>query len=190
MSRLVARILLSIFMFPLAGIFYILIIVVGIDVFRRQMSSRITETAMFTTAGLLTWIVVAAYWCLLWHASIEWNSRRITWTLMSAVGAMIAAGAVGGVIAASMSSSDASFGAFIGGVLAIVLWLIATVFIWRETAAERIKRVSASSANAIACPNCGYNMTGLGEARCPECGSKFTLDELVGSLPNRHPEID
>lgn len=64
--------------------------------------------------------------------------------------------------------------------LAILLWMIASIFLWRETAAERGKRVSGAH-NAITCPTCGYNLTGLNEARCPECGSKFTLDELLAS---------
>ncbi len=28
------------------------------------------------------------------------------------------------------------------------------------------------------CPQCGYNMRGLTEAKCPECGAVFTLDQL------------
>ena len=35
--------------------------------------------------------------------------------------------------------------------------------------------------DAIACPTCGYNLTGLREARCPECGSQFTLDQLYAA---------
>jgi hypothetical protein len=31
---------------------------------------------------------------------------------------------------------------------------------------------------ALHCPNCDYNLTGLTENRCPECGSEFDLDEL------------
>lgn len=31
----------------------------------------------------------------------------------------------------------------------------------------------------VHCPVCGYAMIGLTEARCPECGAKFTLDELI-----------
>ena len=69
MSRLVSRTLLSIFMFPLAGIFYIFLMVVGMTLIRRQMVSvtGITETAIFAVNGLLTWILVAAYWCRLWQ---------------------------------------------------------------------------------------------------------------------------
>ncbi len=29
------------------------------------------------------------------------------------------------------------------------------------------------------CPDCGYVMVGLSESRCPECGARFTLDELI-----------
>jgi len=43
--------------------------------------------------------------------------------------------------------------------------------------------------NAIACPSCGYNLTGLSEARCPEYGSRFTLDQLVASLARRDTEM-
>ncbi len=30
----------------------------------------------------------------------------------------------------------------------------------------------------LRCPACEYNMTGLYEARCPECGKLYTLDQL------------
>ncbi len=63
---------------------------------------------------------------------------------------------------------------------AIVMWLIATVFIWRETAGERAARVKGPGKRAVTCPTCGYNLTGSSECRCPECGSKFTVDELMG----------
>lgn len=32
----------------------------------------------------------------------------------------------------------------------------------------------------VPCPSCGYNLRGLREARCPECGSSFTIEQLVG----------
>ena len=31
----------------------------------------------------------------------------------------------------------------------------------------------------VNCPDCGYVMVGLSESRCPECGERFTLDELI-----------
>jgi DNA-directed RNA polymerase subunit RPC12/RpoP len=192
MSRLVSRILLSIFMFPLAGIFYILQMVIGISLLERGMGNgRDPETIMFAACGGSTWIFVAAYWCLLWKSSVNWNGPRLARTWFAAAGALVVAGAAGLIAGSIMSGGDgAGFGTFIAGVLAIMLWLIATVFIWRETAAERAQRISASSTSAIACPTCGYNLTGLSESRCPECGSKFTLNELLAAQPNTKVEIE
>lgn len=31
----------------------------------------------------------------------------------------------------------------------------------------------------LCCPECQYSMVGLKQARCPECGREYTLDELV-----------
>lgn len=36
------------------------------------------------------------------------------------------------------------------------------------------------------CPTCGYNLTGLPENRCPECGSAFDPVAL-GAVPPGHP---
>jgi predicted Zn-ribbon and HTH transcriptional regulator len=64
-----------------------------------------------------------------------------------------------------------------------------TVFCWRESKLERADRLRLSGIDAIACLNCGYNLTGLNEARCPECGSRFTLDQIVASLSRRDSEM-
>ena len=31
----------------------------------------------------------------------------------------------------------------------------------------------------VHCPNCSYSLIGLTELRCPECGTTFTIDELI-----------
>ena len=68
-----------------------------------------------------------------------------------------------------------------GGVVPIV-WVLGTVIVWRETPDERIARLAAIGATVV-CPLCGYNMAGLKTAVCPECGSAFTLDQLVAAQP-------
>lgn len=190
MSRLVSRILLSIFMFPLAGLVFLLVFVFSEQLTRFAAYPRqVVET--FLASGLTTWVFVAVYWCLLWKSCVVWTEWRIGYTGAAAGGALIV-GAVAGVIVASvMPLGDGSaFGSFLGSVLAIVLWLIATVLTWRETPAERAKRISASGRSTVTCPTCGYNLTGLSESRCPECGSKFTLDELMASQPHTIGEIE
>jgi len=189
MSRLVSRILLSIFMFPLASIFYIFVIVL-VDSTVRTPNYRDREDAEFLASGFLTWMVVAVYWCLLWRSGVHWNSSRVRHTLLAALGAATV-GLVTGAFAGSLiNNGDGSFGIFIGGVLTIILWLVATVFIWRETTVERADRVKGASKSAITCPTCGYNLTGLSESRCPECGSKFTLNELMALQLTTDKEIE
>ena len=61
----------------------------------------------------------------------------------------------------------------------------ATVLIWREKPHERIERLALTGREAVCCPVCGYNLTGLTEARCPECGARFTLDQLIATQPQR-----
>jgi hypothetical protein len=188
MSHLVSRILLSILVFPLAGIFYVFVATLMEESFQGVFLRR--EQLMFLISGALTWLGVAAYWCLLWKSSVRWNSWRLGGTALAGLGALMV-GAIFGYIAAFLfPSGGEDFGEFIGGVLIIVLWLIATILIWRETPTERRQRVMASGRSTVTCPTCGYNMTGLSESRCPECGGKFTLDELMASQPNAIAEIE
>jgi hypothetical protein len=62
--------------------------------------------------------------------------------------------------------------------------VLSTVLIWRETAAERLARLTAHGMPVIACPLCGYNLAGLTEARCPECGAAFTLEQVLLARPS------
>jgi DNA-directed RNA polymerase subunit RPC12/RpoP len=188
MSRLVSRILLSIFMFPLAAAFYLVVFVVTEQMLRGAMYSyQYRESTVFLASGVLTWPAVALYWYLLWRSGVQWNLSRVLGTFLAALGAAIVGG-LAGVFATSLT--EGSFGAFLGGFLAIILWLVGTVFIWRETAAERAERVKGSGKSGVTCPTCGYNLTGLSESRCPECGSKFTLDELMALQVGVDKEVE
>jgi hypothetical protein len=41
----------------------------------------------------------------------------------------------------------------------------------------------------IVCPLCAYNLRGLVEPRCPECGYRFTWDELLDPTRALHPYL-
>ncbi len=64
-----------------------------------------------------------------------------------------------------------------------ILLAAAATFLWithvgHKAAAGRRLRQRDGIINVI-CPACGYSLIGLREARCPECGEQFTLDELI-----------
>ena len=92
----------------------------------------------------------------------------------------------GGLYVRSVSRVD-EVAIILGGMIWALTWIAATALIWREIKAERLARLR--QIGAIACPTCGYNLTGLREAKCPECGSQFTLDQLYASLGGRPADL-
>ena len=177
MSRLISLILLSLLMVPLAGLFYFMVFVLIIE----NSGWRFSQMS-FVITGILTWVFIATYWILLWRQSVNWTPRRVNRSLVAFVVAFIAAFIVGAVV----SSAEEEIGYFVGSAAAPLLWQVMTIFIWRETAQERSQRLrQATGHTSIVCPTCGYNMTGLKGTRCPECGSEFTLDEILAGQPGQ-----
>lgn len=41
----------------------------------------------------------------------------------------------------------------------------------------------------IYCPHCGYNLTGLAEHRCPECGREYEPAAVTGDAPGGYESI-
>jgi hypothetical protein len=181
MSRLVAQLLLSVVLLPLAAIVYTLVLVCGEQMYMRYGGYYGWRTTGFLWTGGVTWIFIAIYWILLWKQSVRWTPQRVRKTALVAGTALVAAIGIGAL--ADKIVGD-GFGQFIGSALGPMLWLVQTIIVWRETPAERSDRLKGS-ADAIVCPTCGYNLTGLTGTRCPECGTQFTLTELLAAQPNK-----
>src|SRR5437762_9083583 len=47
----------------------------------------------------------------------------------------------------------------------------------------------APTEEAIHCPLCDYNLRGLIEPRCPECGYRFDWDDLQNPAKKTHPYL-
>lgn len=171
MTNLLARILLSIFMLPLAVICWVV-------TFVTLASSQIREENAVMVAAVTTALFVVGYWILLWRKSVLWSPGRVLRTVLGSVGC-VAAGVFAGVgLLAVTRMREQELGVFFGTVFATVVWLPLMVLLWKETAAERADRIRKSAGDVVFCPRCGYNMTGLYEPRCPECGARFTLNQL------------
>ena len=183
MSRLVARILLCMLMCPLAVVIYCSIILNidrlnywNIDYLRR-------ENIAFLASEFGAWGFIAIYWTLLWRKSIRWTNRR---QLAAVISALLGLFILVFAAIALQDSGDWQVKIALLDILIPALWLISTIYFWKETPAERSQRIAVSGHNNVACLACGYNLTGLSEARCPECGVKYTLDELLASQ-TAHP---
>jgi hypothetical protein len=179
MSRLIAVLLLSMLMLPLAALVYTLVAVAYAE--NAEWTPRREETAMIF-GGAAAWAFIACYWFALWGRSVRWNVMRATWTVAGCIVSLVA----GVIVGALFGLADDELGYFFGSATSPVFWLVATIFIWRETPAERAARAAhASGAAGVVCPTCGYNLTGLKITRCPECSSEFTLDQLFSGQPGK-----
>ena len=178
MTRTVARLILAMLILPCTGVVFLLLVL-----------------AILVPAGgppavgrlLLMWFLlyafVGAYWTILWWDMVQWNRRRVALTVGATVLSLL-----GGVAVALGSLALYPMlllppAVLIGGGTVPITWVLSTVLIWRETPAERLARLTAHGMPAIACPLCGYSLAGLTEARCPECGASFTLEQIVLARP-------
>jgi hypothetical protein len=48
---------------------------------------------------------------------------------------------------------------------------------------------SSASTPELCCPLCEYNLRGLDQPRCPECGFSFSWSELIRGLSEQHPYL-
>ncbi len=167
--------MLAVFMLPVGAIVYL----IAFAVLWETTTGLRPDEPLLVWSGVIAGIFVAAYWLLLWFRSIRWTRERVLLTVGASVFA-IGSGSFGAWLVGLM---EADVGAFVSGPIAIFSWLILTVFIWRDTRRERARRIDIRAGGALVCPVCGYNMTGLRQTICPECGATYTIDELVASQP-------
>jgi hypothetical protein len=180
MSRLIASILLSILLFPLAAVLYLVTFIVLVETWIRR-----GDELGCLLAGVVTSTLVGWYWIAVWRKTVNWTKTRVARTF-GASAAAVGAGAVAGLATGTL---DQGFGYFIGSITPPLLWLVATVLVWRETDEERSARLRLQGRRgdgpAVPCPTCGYDMTGLRGTRCPECGCEFTVNEILAGQPGR-----
>lgn len=178
MTKLIAQLIFAMLILPVGACVFVfgLLVIIGGNPRGPSVGSIILlYTVLYAFVGV--------YWILLWRSMIRWTAARVTKTVLAAVAALGLAAVAGVFMAPIFGSGDIEVAILISGAIVPVIWVLATVLIWRETPAERIERLSLAGREAVSCPVCGYNMTGLSEARCPECGTRFTLDQLVIAQP-------
>jgi hypothetical protein len=178
MSRLIARLILAMLILPVSGALFVFLFFV----FVIGPAAPTIGTLLFLWGTI--YLFVAAYWLLLWRSLVRWTPTRILYTTLATTLAPIVGVLFGIVLPEVTRGLPREPAALVAGGTVPIIWVLATVLIWRETSAERIDRLAREGRETVSCPNCGYNLTGLSEARCPECGSRFTLDQLVRAQPH------
>jgi hypothetical protein len=188
MTATIARLILAMLILPATGAVFLLAFVAVL-----ARSSGVGPPSPGDV--LILWAVVytfdAAYWILLWRSTVRWTQARVRNTALAGLLAVAGGAAFASALFGMSRALPSGIALLLGGGLVPIVWVLATVLLWRETPAERVARMSNLVAGkaAVFCPVCGYNLSGLREARCPECGGSFTLDALAASQPqrNEHP---
>jgi hypothetical protein len=179
MTQIVARLVLAMLLLPATGAVFIILFVA---VLRPGAPPSVPQLLLLWFA---LYAFIGVYWVLLWRSAVRWTPRRVLYTLGGTALSLL-----GGVAMAVLCLSlnpriPVQPLVMVGGGMVPIAWVLMTVLVWRETAAERVARLAAAGASDIVCPMCGYHMTGLREARCPECGATFTLEQLLSVQPGR-----
>lgn len=175
MPALVGRTLVSILLIPVAALLYVVAAVLVLNI--GHISEHHTRHLVaYCVAGAIAWVFLAMTWLAIWRRTVRWTRKRIVCTWCLVPGSIL----VGGTAGAMFDLLVKGYAAFLGSVLAPLLWLILSVVFWSNTPEEE-------QAHPVEprCPKCGYNLTGLRELRCPECGSQFTLGEIIQSYSAR-----
>ena len=176
MTATIARLVLAMLLLPATGAVFLLAFVGSIR------PSTPPGIAPILIVWAIVYCFVAIYWVMLWRGMVRWTRARVTRTFAISVLSLVIGGAVSGVCLAVAPWLPVQLVILIGGGTVPIAWVLGTVFAWRETPAERAERL-AKLGSTVLCPLCGYNLAGLRECRCPECGGSFTLDHLAAAQP-------
>ena len=179
MSHLVARLVLAMLTLPLTGTVFVVMFMVTVP------TAQGPTLASMSVLWIVVYAFVATYWIAIWYGVVRWTRGRIWATAAAAPAALLLGVCVGMVTGRAVPAAGAEIATLVGGGVVPIAWVVATVWIWKETAAERAERLAAMGRETVSCPLCGYNLTGLHEARCPECGARFTLDQLLATQPKQ-----
>jgi predicted MFS family arabinose efflux permease len=182
MTRIVARLVVSIVAILAAPVLYFIVLIV---IYEAARPGR--WDAAFWWTELICLPVAAGLWIAVWKSAVKWTASRVALTTGAFV-ACIACGAVIGGVFGAITNED-EVGHIVASMTWALLWYGSTPLIWCERKAEHAARLGTMGID-MACPNCGYNLTGLREARCPECGSQFTLDELFARVTEDKRQLE
>ena len=175
MPTMVTRLILSMSLVLLAAALYMPVYLIAMEGFNIRDDTRALWSTNLVCGGLL---VVG--WILVWRPEVRWTPARIFLTPISWIIAAIPAGVVAAFILIAEPYYDEMAAVFAAMIWA-PCWIGLTALVWRETKTERRRSLKMQGLSALVCPTCGYNLMGLGESKCPECGSRFTLDQLYAA---------
>jgi uncharacterized paraquat-inducible protein A len=189
MRGLVVRLMLSVCLAPLvSSLNGVIRAMAGV------LGSGSTGEVSQNIATVTVLILAYAYWLTIWFGAVRWTARRRKRTGLAMLCSLLTGVAFVVFYICTTSTYMTTQALWYSPSIfqecqapAIAVWLLGTTLVWRETAEERGQRMMEAVPakmrlmGMVHCPNCTYNMTGLSAARCPECGTEYTLEALLAA---------
>jgi hypothetical protein len=167
MDPLVIRILLTVCVWPVAIVLYLILFLV--------MEREIRDEYAFVWTGVGVGFVVCTWLISVWRSQIRWTPKRRYQTCLT-IPAAASLGIIVGIVGNRLLQYDRGMFWCFGSLVALASWPVMAVLVWRERPEERALRTTP-----VSCPGCGYDLRGLSECRCPECGRQYTIDGLFAA---------
>jgi hypothetical protein len=98
-------------------------------------------------------------------------------TLLLVAGVWIAAIPITVLLDTKVQRADGLIVGTVFAAIATTVGLLVTLA-YRTMAGRTVR--DALGAVRVNCPRCGYSMVGLCSSTCPECGTTFTIDQIIG----------
>jgi len=174
MSATVARLILSLTIITATPVVYFVVFFT-----LEEVTGWYFSTLNLLLCSGLTGLFLVGVWVLIWLRQVRWHGWRMGSTV-ALIAVLTVACALFALLANELFFDEV--GIILASMVWAVGWLAGSTLIWRETRSERMKRIRELGMGTIHCPQCDYNLTGLREARCPECGTQYTLDQLFASI--------
>jgi predicted RNA-binding Zn-ribbon protein involved in translation (DUF1610 family) len=113
-------------------------------------------------------------------ATVWWGFRqwaRLVRTLVQVAGVWIVALPITVLLDTTVQRADGLIVGTVFAAIATTAGLLLTLA-YRTMAGRTVR--DARGAVRVNCPRCGYSMVGLCSSTCPECGTTFTIDQIIG----------
>lgn len=137
--------------------------------------SRASIILAFLLLSVLPVVVFFGGSLAIWWTAVRWTPdrrRRVFFTIAAFLGLMLVTPTI-----VALAWIDPWEG--IAWSLAVGLLGGAAALVWITVVCHTPRR--AAGTRAAPCPNCGYDLRGQRECRCPECGTPFTIGEIMAS---------
>lgn len=169
MSSNTVRIMLSLgLVVVMVPAYLLLFYIISPLFFRSDETALLAASAIVVPSFTLLWICV-------WARSVKWNIRTVRRTGIAVAVSFVSGAAVASIYLLIVESRPWQVPTLFAVLVYGGVWIAASAVAWAEP-----HRTGVGGPRVI-CPKCSYDMRGLDQPRCPECGTRYTLDELLAA---------